>query len=97
MKSLERLVLTHLRSLEHTSLGPLQFAYRPLMFYHSVLASAVVCWGSRVRAADANKLNKLIGSVLGVELDSLVAERRMLHKMLSIMDNMLPPHCNQTV
>jgi len=34
---------------------------------------AVVCWGSRVKAADANRLNKLIrkaGSVLGVELES---------------------------
>jgi len=49
------------------------------IFYHSVVASvifyAVVCWGSRVKAADANRLNKLIrkaGSVLGVELESLV-------------------------
>jgi len=46
------------------------------IFYHSVVASvifyAVVCWGSRVKAADASRLNKLIkatGSVLGVELD----------------------------
>ena len=48
-------------------------------FYHSVVASlifyAVVCWGSRVKAADANRLSKLIrraGSVLGVKLESLV-------------------------
>jgi len=37
----------------------------------SVIFYAVVCWGSRVKAADANRLNKLIrkaGSVLGVEL-----------------------------
>ena len=34
------------------------------MFYHSVVSSvifyAVVCWGSRLKAADANRLNKLI-------------------------------------
>jgi len=66
------------------------------MFYHSVVASvifyAVVCWGSRVKAADVNRLNKLIrkaGCVLGVELKSLVevSERRML----SIMDNASHP------
>ena len=46
------------------------------MFYHSVESSgifyAVVCCDSRLRAADANRLNKLIrkaGSVLGVELE----------------------------
>jgi len=44
------------------------------MFYHSVVAILynAVCWGSRVKAADANRLNKLIrkaGSVLGVELE----------------------------
>jgi len=70
------------------------------MFYHSVVTSvifyAVVCWGSRVKAADANRLNKLIrkaGSVLGVELKSLgeVSERRMLSKLLSIMDNASHP------
>ena len=44
------------------------------MFYHSVVATvifyAAVFQGSRVKAADANRLNKLIkkaGSVLGVE------------------------------
>ena len=49
------------------------------MFYQSVVASAtffgLVCWGSRLRAADANKINKIIrkaGSVLGVQLDSLL-------------------------
>ncbi|KAK3513479.1 hypothetical protein QTP70_015471, partial [Hemibagrus guttatus] len=46
-----------------------------------------VCWGSRVKTADANRLNKLIreaGSVIGVELMSLdeVSERRMLRKHL---------------
>jgi len=49
------------------------------MFYHLVVASiifyAVVCLGNRVKAADANRLNKLIrkaGAVLGVELESVV-------------------------
>jgi len=43
------------------------------MFYQSVVASAIlfglVYWGSRLRVADANKINKIIrkaGSVLGV-------------------------------
>ena len=43
------------------------------MFYHSVVS--VVCWGSRLKADDANRLNKLVwkaGSFLGVELESLV-------------------------
>ena len=43
------------------------------MLYHSVVS--VVCWGSRLKAADANRLNKLVwkaGSFLGVELESLV-------------------------
>ncbi|KAL3067607.1 hypothetical protein OYC64_017352 [Pagothenia borchgrevinki] len=66
------------------------------MFYDSVVASvilyAVVCWGSRLKATDANRLNKLIrkaGSVLGVELEPLleVSERRMLRKLLSILGN----------
>ena len=44
------------------------------MFYESVVASAilyaVVCWGSRLRVADANRLNRLIrraGDVVGGE------------------------------
>ncbi|XP_035515361.1 transmembrane protein 109 [Morone saxatilis] len=48
------------------------------MFYESVVASAilfaVVYWGSRLRVADANRLNKLIrkaSDAVGVELDSL--------------------------
>jgi len=66
------------------------------MFYHSVVDSVifytVVCWGSRVKASGANRLNKLIrkaGSDLGVELEFVVvvSERRMLSKLLSIMDN----------
>ena len=57
------------------------------MFYESVVASAilfaVVCWGSRLRVADANRLIKLIrktSDVVGVELDTLtaVSDRRML-------------------
>ncbi|KAK3534430.1 hypothetical protein QTP86_015221, partial [Hemibagrus guttatus] len=53
----------------------------------SIIFCAVVCWGSRVKTADANRLNKLIreaGSVIGVELMSLdeVSERRMLRKHL---------------
>ncbi|KAI3376037.1 hypothetical protein L3Q82_016569, partial [Scortum barcoo] len=70
------------------------------MFYHSVVSSvifyAAVCWGSRLKTADTNRLNKLIrraGSVLGVELKSVVevSERRMLRKLLSIMDNVSHP------
>ncbi|XP_010777592.1 protein kinase C alpha type [Notothenia coriiceps] len=66
------------------------------MFYDSVVSSviffAVVCWGSGVKTADANRLNKLIrraGSVLGVDQESLavVSEGRMLRKLLSILDN----------
>ena len=60
------------------------------MFYESVVASAilfaVVCWGSRLRVADANRLNKLIGKasdVVGVEVDTLtaVSDRRMMWKV----------------
>ena len=47
------------------------------MFYESVVASAilfaVVCWGSRLRVANANRLNKLIrkaSDVVGVERDT---------------------------
>ncbi|KAI4883528.1 hypothetical protein NFI96_023533 [Prochilodus magdalenae] len=66
------------------------------IFYESVVAStilyAVACWGSRLRVADANRLNKLIrkaSDVVGVELDSLMAvsERRTLSKLQTIMDN----------
>ncbi|KAI4892845.1 hypothetical protein NFI96_004933 [Prochilodus magdalenae] len=66
------------------------------IFYESVVASAILyavaCWGSRLRVADANRLNKLIrkaSDVVGVELDSLMAvsERRTLAKLQTIMDN----------
>lgn len=70
------------------------------MFYQSVVASAIffglVCWGNRLRAADTNKISRIIrkaGSVLGVQLDSLVvvSERRMLCKLHSILDNSTHP------
>ncbi|KAI4873665.1 hypothetical protein NFI96_032777, partial [Prochilodus magdalenae] len=66
------------------------------MFYQTVVASclfyAVVCWGGSIKKRDEMRLDKLVrraGSVVGVELDSVVkvAERRTLHKLLSIMDN----------
>lgn len=71
------------------------------MFYHSVVSSvifyAVVCWGSRVKTADANRLDKFIrraGSVLGVELQFLaeVSEQRMLRKLLNIFNKPHPLH-----
>ncbi|KAI3371529.1 hypothetical protein L3Q82_024120 [Scortum barcoo] len=66
------------------------------IFYQSVVASAIffaaVCWGSSIRAGDNNRLDKIIkkaGSVLGLRLESFetVVERRMLNRLLSIMDN----------
>lgn len=59
------------------------------MFYHLVVSSiifyTVVCWGSWVKVANADKLNKLrkVGSVLGVKLESLVdvLKRRMQRKL----------------
>lgn len=63
------------------------------MFDKSVVASAVffdvVCWGSRLRAEDTNKITRIIrkaGSVLEVQLDSLfvVSERRMHSFMLCL-------------
>ncbi|KAI4874405.1 hypothetical protein NFI96_007552 [Prochilodus magdalenae] len=65
------------------------------MFYQTVVASclfyAVVCWGGSIKKRDEMCLDKLFrraGSVVGVELDLVVkvAERRTLHKLLSIMD-----------
>ena len=76
------------------------------MLYHSVVASviyyAVVFWGSRVKAADADRLNKLIRKVrsaLGVELESLWRSGRggcrvysaYTQHILSIMDNASSP------
>ncbi|KAI4887655.1 hypothetical protein NFI96_006169 [Prochilodus magdalenae] len=66
------------------------------MFYQTVVSSclfyAVVCWGGSVKKRDEMQLDKLVrraGSVVGVELGSVVkvAERRTLHKLLSIMDD----------
>ena len=70
------------------------------MFYESVVASAilfaVVCWGSGLRAADTNKLNKLIrraSDIVGMELDTLtaVSNRRMLSKLRGITENGFHP------
>ena len=70
------------------------------MFYESVVASAiffaVTCWGSGMRVADTNRLNRLIkraGDVVGEELDTLttVADRRMLSRLRTIMDNASHP------
>ncbi|XP_034044519.1 zinc finger protein basonuclin-2-like [Thalassophryne amazonica] len=62
----------------------------------SVISYTVVCWSSRLKAVDMNRPTKLIrrvGSVLGVELDSVmdVSERRMLRKLLSILENTAHP------
>ncbi|XP_049926802.1 uncharacterized protein LOC126406528 [Epinephelus moara] len=76
------------------------------MFYESVVASAilfaVVCWGSRLRVADANRLNKLIrkaSDVVGVELDPLtaVSDRRMLSKVRAILQHGSHPLHNALV
>ena len=70
------------------------------MFYQSVVAGAfffaAICWGSNIQARDSKKLNKLIrkaGSVLGTALEPLevVVERRMLQKLMTIMDNEAHP------
>lgn len=70
------------------------------MFYESVVATAVlyaiVCFGSRLRVEDTNRLNKLIRKAsdgVGVKLDSLtvVSERRMLSKLRVILDNVSHP------
>ena len=66
------------------------------MFYESVVASAilfaVVCWSSRLRVADVNRLSKTIrkaSDVVGMELDSLaaVSDRRMLSKLRAVLEN----------
>ncbi|KAI4883525.1 hypothetical protein NFI96_005239 [Prochilodus magdalenae] len=66
------------------------------MFYQTVVSSclfyAVVCWGGSIKKRDEMRLDKLVrraGSVVGVELDSVVkvAERRTLHKLLCILDD----------
>ena len=55
-----------------------------------------VTWGSGLKVADNNRLSKLIrraGDVVGEELDTLttVAERRMLSRLQSILDNVSHP------
>ena len=60
------------------------------------LLCCCMCWGSKLRAADGNKINRIIkkaGSILGVRLDSLamVSESRMLGKLHSILDNNAHP------
>ena len=69
------------------------------MFYESVVASMIlfaITWGSGLKVADNNRLSKLIrraGDVVGEELDTLttVAERRMLSRLQSILDNVSHP------
>ena len=70
------------------------------MFYQSVVASAIffaaISWGSGIRACDSKKLNKLVlraGYVMGTAVVSLevVMERRMVQKLLSIMDDNTHP------
>ena len=73
------------------------------LFYESVVASviffAVTCWGSGLSVADTNRLDKLIrraGEVVGEKLDSLtiVAERRMLSRLQTILDIVSQPLYN---
>ena len=58
---------------------------------------AVVSWGSRLRVADANRLNKLIkkaGDVAGAELDT---DRRMLSKLRAMLQYASHPLHNALV
>jgi len=56
----------------------------------SALFYGVVCWGGSIRKKDTNRLDRLdrlirrVGSVLGMDLESVVAvvERRILDKLL---------------
>ncbi len=70
------------------------------MFYQTVITSvlfyAVVYWGGSIKRRDTTRLDKLVrkaGSVVGAELDTLtsVAEKRILGKILSILDNVQHP------
>lgn len=73
------------------------------MFYESVAASVVfyevVYWVCNIKVADKSRLDKLIrraGFVLGIKQDPVhvVAERRMLSKLRSSLDNPTHPlHC----
>ena len=62
------------------------------MFHDSVIASSIllaaVCCGSRLRVADANRLNKLIrkaSDVVGVELDTDSSAQCQLSKVQAIL------------
>ena len=67
------------------------------MFYQSVVASAIffaaISWGSGIRACDSKRLMRRAGYVLGTAVVSLevVMERRMVQKLLSIMDDNTHP------
>merc|ERR1712035_214296 len=70
------------------------------IFYKSVVESAIsfaaICWGSGIRTRDLNRINKLIkkaGSVLGVALEplELIIQRRMLQKLIKIMEDSSHP------
>lgn len=72
------------------------------MFYQSVVASviffAVVCWGQGIKAADANRLDKLIkkaasviGIGMGLDTVTIITERRILTKLRKIMANKSHP------
>ena len=76
------------------------------MFYQSVVASvlfyAVVCWGGSTKKRDAGRLDRLVrkaGSVVGAELESItsVAEKIILSKLLTIMDNETHPLYNTII
>ena len=61
----------------------------------SSILSAVVCWGSSIRASDLKKLNKVLkraDSVLLAVLEPLeeIMQRRILYKMKNMIDN--PEH-----
>ncbi|XP_072006908.1 leucine-rich repeat-containing protein 2 isoform X1 [Engystomops pustulosus] len=69
-------------------------------FFNSVVAPAIffgiVCWGSSISARERSRLDKLIrkaSSVLGGPLDTVqvVAERRTLCKLKSILENSSHP------
>lgn len=58
----------------------------------SALFFAVICWGVSIGTGNTNSLKKPIGkasSVIGCKPDTMeaVMERRMLNKLLSILDN----------
>lgn len=63
------------------------------MFYQYVVAStiffAVVCWGSSLRAADTNRISKIIrktGPILGVQL-----EQKHLQQQTPFSNRLIPP------